>query len=177
MVDTTVPYQIVIFTRQHSISGGIFLREQRLSDFLNDGRDTNIMLRSCTVAKLENPAKILEKTQVSFIPKAGIVLAFEPPQKGPPMPGRFVKYPKEKYEVYFLTDGMEVHGNIHMHGALDLMHILTTSGPNFVPITQAQVKLEANPDFVLNQVTILANTRLIRFIGEVQPKSKTGPIP
>ena len=84
MVDTTIPFQIVLFTQHYSISGGLFLREQRLSDFLNDQRDSTILLRNASVARLEDPAKILEKTPFSIIPKAGIVLAFEPPQKTTP---------------------------------------------------------------------------------------------
>jgi hypothetical protein len=177
MVDTTVPYQIVIFTQRHSISGGIFLRDLRFSDFINDRRETNIMLRNANVARLENPAKVLEKTQVSFIPKSGVVLAFEPPQKVPQPPQRYIKYPKEKYEVFFITDGMEVHGNIHMQGTLDLLHVLANPAQSFLPITQATVSIEANPNLLLKQETVLVNTQYIRFIGEVQTKSPTEPRP
>jgi len=35
MAETTNQSQIVIFTHQHSINGGIFLRDQRHLDFLN----------------------------------------------------------------------------------------------------------------------------------------------
>ncbi len=42
MVDTVFPFQVVLFTQHYSISGGLFLREQRLSDFLNDRRDYNL---------------------------------------------------------------------------------------------------------------------------------------
>ena len=62
MVDTAFPYQVVLFTQHYSITGGLFLREQRLSDFLNDRRDTSILMRNTAVARLEQPAKILEKT-------------------------------------------------------------------------------------------------------------------
>ena len=84
MVDTTFPYQIVILTQDYSITGGLFLKDQRLSDFLNDKRDTTILLRNANIARLEDPAKIMDKTPFSIIPKAGIVLAFEPPQKTTP---------------------------------------------------------------------------------------------
>jgi hypothetical protein len=178
MPDTTVPFEIVIFTREHSITGGVFLREQRLSDFMNDARDTSTMLRNSTVAKLENPAKIIEKTMISFVPKAGIMLVFEPPQKGPPLPQRFIKYPKEQYPIFIINDSMEIRGIIHMHGALDLVHLLTNEAQTpFVPITHATVALDANPDFKLKDVTVLVNANHIRFIGEVQPKSKTQPRP
>ena len=84
MVDTSLSFQIVLFTEHYSITGGLFLREQRLSDFLNDRRDSTILLRNASMARLEDPAKIIEKTPFSIIPKAGIVLAFEPPQKTTP---------------------------------------------------------------------------------------------
>ncbi len=112
MVDTVFPFQVVLFTQHYSISGGLFLREQRLSDFLNDRRDTIILMRNTSVARLEQPAKILEKTASSIIPKAGIVLAFEPPQKTTPQT-RFIKYPKQKYDVFLALDGMEVHGKLN----------------------------------------------------------------
>ena len=177
MPDTTIPYQIVLFTQEHSINGGIFLRDKRFSDFMNDHRDTNVMLRNASVARLENPAKILEKTLVSFIPKAGIVLAFEPPQKVAASRPRFIKSSKEKYEIFLILDGMEVCGNIHVQGSLDLLHFLTNTAQAFLPVTQATASIQANPNFLLKQETILVNIQRIRFIGEVQPKSPTEPRP
>jgi len=177
MVDTSIPYQIVVFTHEHSISGGVFLRDRRLSDFLNDQRDTSIMVRNATVARLENPAKILEKTVVSFIPKTGIVLAFEPPQPIPPTSPRFIKYPKEKYEVILVMDGMEARGEIHMQGALDLVHVLAEPVLPFLPITRASVSIQANPSVLLRQEAILVNIQHIRFIGELQTKNTTQPHP
>ncbi len=177
MPDTTIPNQIVIFTREHSISGGVFLREQRLSDFLNDQRNTAVMLRNSSVSKLENPSKVIEKTLVSFVPKNSVVLAFEPPQKGPVVPSRFIKYPKQQYEVFIITDGIEIHGRIHMHGALDLVHVLTNTPAPFVPITNATANIKLRPDFLLKDVTVLINILQIRLIGEVQPASKTEPVP
>ncbi len=177
MADTTIPNQVVIFTREHSITGGIFLREQRLSDYMNDTRNTAIMLRNSSVAKLENPSKVIEKTLASFVPKSGIVLAFEPPQKGVPMPQRFIKYPKQQYNVFIITDGVEVRGKIHMHGTLDLVHVLTNTPQPFIPITNATASIKVRPDFLLKDVTVLINILQIRFIGEVVPQSNTEPVP
>jgi hypothetical protein len=170
VVDTTVPYQIVVFTQEHSISGGVFLHDRRLSDFLNDPRDTNIVMRNASVARLDNPAKILEKTAISFVPKAGVVLAFEPPQSAQPATPRFIKYKKERYNVYIIMDGMEARGELHQQGPLDLLRVLADAGQLFVPITQASVSVRANPTLLLKQGAILVNIRRIRFIGEQTPK-------
>jgi hypothetical protein len=176
MAGTTIPYQIVIFTRQHSINGSIFLHDQRFSDYLNDRREKNVMLRNATVARLENPAWVLEKTQVSLLPKSGIVLAFEPPQKAPFTP-RFIKYPKEKYDVFLILEGMEVRGEVHMQGPLDFLNLLADAGDSFLPLTQATVTIEANPNFLLKREAVLINTQRIRFIGKLELREPTEPRP
>ena len=177
MPETNVPYQIVLFTHQHSISGGIFLYDQRLSDFLNDRREKYILLRNATVSRLENPTRVLEKTLFSTIPKSGVVLAFEPPQKAPMPARRFIKYPKEKHVVFLILDGMEARGEIHVQGALDLLRLMTDVGDSFLPLTQATVSIEANPNFLLKREAVLVNTQRIRFIGEMEFRSPTEPRP
>ncbi len=171
---TTIPYQIVIFTQQYSISGTIFLHEQRLSDFLNDRREKNILLRNASVARLENPTTVIENTLASILPKSGIVLAFEPPQKTV-LPARFIKYPKEKFPVFLVLDGMEVHGDVHVPGSFDLLTILADAGDTFLPITNASVTIEGNPDFVLTNEAVVVNPQHIRLIGEVATENPTEP--
>ena len=171
MVDTTFPYQIVLLTQYYSISGGLFIHGQRLSDFLNDRLDSTILLRNASLARLEEPAKILEKTPFSIIPKAGIVLAFEPPQKTTP-PGRhFIKYPKQKYDVVLALDGMDVHGKLNVQGPLDLRQAITNLSESFLPITEATVTLLANPNLILKREAVLVNVQRIRFLGEL-PKQE-----
>jgi hypothetical protein len=167
MVDTVFPFQVVLFTQHYSISGGLFLREQRLSDFLNDRRDTIILMRNTNVARLEQPAKILEKTASSVIPKAGIVLAFEPPQKTTPQT-RFIKYPKKKYDIFLALDGMEVHGKLNQSGPLDLRQAITSTSESFLPITQATVTLDANPTLIIKREAVLVNVQHIRFLGDME---------
>ncbi len=176
MTGTTISYQIVIFTHQHSINGEIFLHDQRLSDYLNDRREKNVILRNASVARLENPGRVLEKTQVSLVPKSGIVLAFEPLQKAP-FPPRFIKYPKDKYDVFLILEGMEVRGEVHMQGPLDFSNLLADAGESFLPVTQATVTIEANPSFLLKRDAVLVNTERIRFLGKLESRSPTEPRP
>jgi hypothetical protein len=167
MVDTVFPFQVVLFTQNYSISGGLFLREQRLSDFLNDRRDTTFMMRNTNVARLDQPAKIIGKTASSIIAKAGIVLAFEPPQKTTPQ-SRYIKYPKRKYDVFLALDGMEVHGQLNQAGPLDLRQAVTNLSESFLPITQATVTLVANPAIIIKRETVLVNVQHIRFLGDLE---------
>jgi hypothetical protein len=170
MVDTGVLYQIVLLTQDYSFVGGMFLHEQRLSDFLNDKRDSTILLRNASVARLEDPARILEKTPFSIIPKLGIVLAFEPPQKTNPLERHIIKYPKQKYDVFLVMDSMEVHGKLNVQGPLNLRQAITNLAESFIPITEAIVTLKANPSVVIKREAVLLNVQRIRFIGESIPK-------
>lgn len=173
MPETTIPFQIVLFTQHHIISGGIFLRDQRLSDHLNDRRDTTIGLRNVTVARLEEPTKVLERALFSAIPKDGVVIAFEPPQKVIAPQKRFIKYSKDKYEVFIATDGMEIRGLLNVTGPLDLRSAITNAAMEFLPITQAVVTLKAAPSLTVKRDAVLVNAHRIRFIGEPEPKSKS----
>lgn len=163
-------FQTVLLTQDLSITGGVFLHEQRLSDFINDKRDSTILLRNASVARLENPAMILEKTPFSIIPKSGIVLAFEPPQKLFLSGRHFIKYPKQKYDVIVAMDSMAVHGKLNVQGPLDLRQAVTNLAESFIPITEATVTLHANPGLILKLEAVLLNVQRIRFIGESIPK-------
>jgi hypothetical protein len=170
MVDTSIPYQIVLLTQDYSFTGGLFLREQRLSDFLNDRRDSTILLRNASVARLEDPAKIIEKTPFSIVPKMGIVLAFEPPQKTSPFGRPVFKYPKQKYDVFLAMDSMEVRGKLNVQGPLNLRQAITNMTESFIPITEAVVTLNANPNLILKREAVLVNVQRIRFLGELTPQ-------
>ena len=175
MVDTTFPFQIVIFTQDYSIAGGLFLRDQRLSDFLNDRRDSTILLRNASIARLEEPAKVIEKTPFSIIPKTSIVLGFEPPQKTTPTTRKFIKYPKQKYDVFLALDSMQVRGKLNVQGPLDLRQAITNAAESFMPITEAMVILNANPAMTIKREAVLVNVQGIRFLGEMPPPAEEKP--
>jgi hypothetical protein len=167
MRDPSFPFQVVVFTQYYSITGSLNLREHRLSDYLNDKRESTIQMRDTSFARLENPAKILEKSDNSIIPKAGIILAFEPIPKGNQQGRAFLKYPKQKYEVFLALDGIEVHGNINVKGPLNLQQAIANLAESFMPITEALVSLEANPAVTFKREAVLINVQRIRFLGEV----------
>lgn len=178
LMESFVSYQIVIFTYRHSLTGELTLKDKRLSDYINERVDTMLIMRNVSVARLEDPANILYTTPSAVIPKAGIVLVFEPPQKAIPPSKRFFGYvKKEKYEVFLILDGMEVRGALHTTGSLDFRHILINAPDAFLPITEATVMMEANRKLVVRQDAILVNSQRIRFFGSLQPLSPTQPRP
>lgn len=169
MVSDQVAYNVVLLTPKHSIAGELSLSAQRLSDFLNDRRTSSINLQNVSVARLSDPGKVFQRHPLAIVPKAMAVVAFEPPQKAIPYAKRLYGYVrKQTYEVFLILDGMDVRGTLHSSGDLDLHRILATTSDSFLPITKVTVTLHANERFVIEQDAIMVNTRLIRYMAEVQ---------
>jgi hypothetical protein len=166
-------YQVVILTARHSVSGEIQLQDQRLSDFLNDRRDTSMRLLDTRVARLNDLSKIIQRNAEAVILKALISVAFEPPQKAIPPSKRLYGYVrKQQYDVFLMLEGMEVQGILHTAGELDLRRFLVASTESFLPITRATVYLDANDRYVIEQDAILVNARLIRYIAPKETASE-----
>jgi len=178
MGDNLINYQIVIFTNRHTITGDLILKDKRLSDHINERVDTMLGLRNVTVARLENPAQPLYSMPTAVVPKSSIVLIFEPPQNAIPPSNRFFGYTKkEKHEVFLIMDSMEIRGVLHTLFNPDFRLVLVNLPDAFQPITNAVIRLEANPTLVVRQDTILFNTQRVRFIAELAINSPTIPRP
>ena len=159
-------YQVVILTARHSISGEMQLQDQRLSDFLNDRRDTSMRLLNTQVARLNDPSKIIQRNAEAVILKSMVGVAFEPPQSAIPPSKRLYGYVrKQQYDVFLTLEGMEVHGILHTTGELALRRFLAATTDSFLPITHATVYLDANERYVIEHDAILVNARLIRYIA------------
>jgi hypothetical protein len=176
MVESSVSYSVVVLTARHSITGELLFRDQRLSDFLNDRRETVISMRNAQVARLNEPGKILQQHPAAVVPKAWAVVIFEPPQKAIPPAKRFYGYVKKQaHEVFLVMEGMEVRGTLHTTTDLDLRRILTSSGETFLPLTKAVVTLDANERYIIEQEAIMVNANLIRYIAKFEVRNT--PLP
>lgn len=163
---------VVILTARHYISGEMLFRDQRLSDFLNDRRESVVSLRNVQIARLSEPGKILQSHPAAIVHKSWAIVAFEPPQKAIPSSKRFFGYVrKQTHPVFMILEGMEVQGTLHTQGDLDLRRILAQTGDTFLPITQATVSLYTNDRFIIQQEAVMVNSNLIRYLAKVEPKS------
>lgn len=176
MPEGSFDYQVVVFTNRHSITGVLALKDKRLSDHVNERVDTMLILRSVTVARLEDPARTLHKMQTAIIPKTGIVVIFEPPQQAVPPSNRFFGYvKKDKHDVFLVLDGMEVHGVLHTLNNPDFRRVLVNLPDAFIPITQATLRLESNPSLAIRQDAILINSQRVRYVAEMDPMIAAEP--
>lgn len=171
MSEERVRYTIVLLTARHSIAGELLFRGQRLSDFLNDRRETVVSLLDATIARLDEPSKVLQKQPAAVVPKSWVEIAFEPPQSAIPPAHRFFGYvKKEAQEVFLLMEGLEIRGTLHTPSDLDLRRIITPVEHGFLPITKAIVTLTANHKYVIEQDAIMVNSARIKYIGKAGPR-------
>jgi hypothetical protein len=169
----SIGYNIVILTARHSISGEMVIRDRRLSDHMNDRRETTISLLNTQIARLNDPGKIIQQNTTAVVPKAWVVVAFEPPQKAIPPAKRFYGYvQKQTNEVFLGLEGMEVRGLLHTTTDLDLRRVITSSTESFLPLTKAAVSFLANDRFIIEQEAVMVNASLVRYIAKIE-KPKT----
>ncbi|MBI5302928.1 MAG: hypothetical protein HY868_12395 [Chloroflexi bacterium] len=169
-VEPAVAYRVVILTSTHYVSGDLLFKNQRLSDYLNDRRESVISLRKAEVARLQDPGKILQAHPAAVIPKTWAMIAFEPPQKSIPQAHRFYGYvKKQEHEVFILMDRLEVRGILHTQADLDLRRVFLDAANSFLPLTKAVVTLFANEKYVIQQDAIMVNANLIRYIAKMEP--------
>lgn len=161
---------VVVLTFYHSITGHVSLRGQRLSDYLNDRRESVIRLSEVSVSRLNNPAKVITRDSNAVISKDHAVMVFETSQAAVPAERRAYAFTlKQMHEVFLIMESIEVRGSIHMKGNFDILEIhrfVATSGDKFVPITQATVTL---PELSFSKESgVLINVQHIHYIAKAE---------
>jgi hypothetical protein len=162
---------VVVLTYFHSITGHLSLRGLRLSDFLNDRRESVIRLSNVSVSRLSSPAKVITRDDLAVLNKDHVVMVFETTQPAVTTEKRTYAFTlKQAHDVFLIMESVEVHGIIHMKGSFDALEIhrfIATSGEAFVPVTEATVTL---PDLNFSKQTgVMVNVHHIHYIAKTKP--------
>jgi hypothetical protein len=163
------PCKVVILTHFHSITAELDLKDERLSDLLNDERRSAILLSEVRVARLTAPSRIIAQHASAVVNKQQIVVGFEP-QPPPQSSKRFYSYVKKnEYPIFLTLDRMEVVGLIHVPDKReleDLYYFLTLRRESFVPVTKAFVTFGEAEQYVINQQAIIVNINHINYFSK-----------
>jgi hypothetical protein len=163
-------YNAVILTPFHSITGTLVLRDQRLSDLLNDHRESAIRLRNVKVSRLGEPEKVVVEHSTAVIAKDEIVIAFEPPQRVNQSAKRLYSYVKrQQHEIFVVLDGFEVRGVVHTLGSidpLDLHELITIQKERFLPVTHARITFASDERRVIEQDAIIINVQRVHYMAK-----------
>jgi hypothetical protein len=161
---------VVVLTSFHSFSGTVTLHDQRLSDMLNDRRDTVVEVTDAAVARISQASKVIDHHNIAVIRKDHVVMVFEVSDQSMRTAKRPYAYTlKRSYEVFLAMEGLEVRGVMHTTGnfdVLELHRLVAVSGDKFMPVTDASVTLP-NLDF-RKQGGVLINVHHIHSISKIQ---------
>ncbi len=163
-------YNVVIFSRYHTIMGTVDLRDKRLSDLLNDEQHSAVALRDVRVARLTAPSKIIEQHTSAMLSKDQIILAFEA-QPRPQTVKRLYGYVKKTaHRMFIILDEVEVRGFIHTTGGLELPDIhrfIVTQREHFLPVTQAEVTFSSDDRFRIRQDSVIVNLQNLHYMAKI----------
>jgi hypothetical protein len=166
----TLDYDAVILTPFHSITGILTARDQRLSDILNDTRESIIRIRGAKVSRHSDPGRIVAEHAAAIIAKEDIAIAFEPvPREGPSAKRLYTYMRKQQSQIFMLLDGFEVSGLMHTLGSTDPTEIhglLTVQKERFLPVTQARVSFTNDDRYLIKRDAIIVNVQRIQYIAK-----------
>ena len=166
----TTNVNVVVFTRFHSFTGYVTLRDQRLSDMMNDRRETVMHITDVAIARLSAPSKVVNQQKVAVLGKEQISLIFELSEKGTDSLKRPYAFTlKRAFDVFLLVEAFEIRGTMHTTGnfdVLELHRLVAVSGDKFLPVTKATVALPGM-DFQ-KRSGILVNVNHIHSISKIE---------
>ena len=166
----TTYVDVVVFTRYHSFTGRVSLREQRLSDMMNDRRETVMNVTDAAIARLSAPSKVINQHSVAVLGKEHISLIFELSEKSTGSLKRPYAFTlKRAFDVFLVVEALEVRGVMHTTGnfdVLELHRLVAVSGDKFLPVTGATVALPGM-DFQ-KRSGVLVNVNHIHSISKME---------
>ena len=164
---------IVVLTEFHSIAGAVQLRDQRLSDFLNDRRETVIRLRDVTITRLDHPTAVTARDAGAVVNRDHALVVFEAtPVATSTLSRPYAFTLKQSHSVHLILKCIEVRGVVQTAGNLDvydLHRIVATSGERFLPVTQATVT-SAHLEFA-KPSGVLVSVQHIDYIAKLPEKT------
>ncbi len=158
--------EVVLIVPNHSITGTLHLGAVRLSDWLNDVRNSWIALYTVEFARLSDPAKAIHVSSKAIIPKAMVVIAFELEQGTLTAEQRFYAYRKKRaYSVFLATDMLEVRGVVHVAPTESAPDLTMMKLDRFIPVTRAVVALYGLDAYEIRQDSIMVNAQAIKYFS------------
>ena len=163
-------YNVVLLTTLHSITGNLVLQDQRLSDLLNDHRESAIRLRKARVSRLGELESLVVEHAIAVIPKDEIAIAFESAPRVTPRAKRLYSYVRrQQHEIFAVLGALEVRGIMHTLGSidpLDLHELITIQKERFMPVTQARITFASGERRILEQNAIILNLQRIQYMAK-----------
>lgn len=152
---------VVLVTDEHLLVGTVPIKEQRISDILNDAQTDYVHAHNVRVfRRSDNQCVCLLRECV--IPKLelGMVLILDREHEA--RQKRFNNFVgKQADAVYLIVAGYEVRGRLHLKGSTDPVSYLAQQTQHFFPVTDATVSRVVCDAEVLETSVAIINKRAV----------------
>lgn len=155
--------EIEVYTDTHVITGRLATKEARLSDTLNYELPHLLVLSEATSRSLERPEE--SPTQAGFIHIDTMAIAFTSPRSPEPaleerqQTRAFEYVEKERHEAVVKVPPFRFEGHLHLPKGNDVERSLWDLTPAFVPLSDASVTINDQPEVAWHEEVVILNRR------------------
>lgn len=171
--------EIEIFTVDHAIRGFIETGGERLSDVMNNRKQSSVLLSDAYMIRLFNAGSTAKaKIAEANIDKSQILFA-RPVQADLTHKSLYRRATRQLYQVALNLPSFEIRGVIHLTGKFDVARVLIERPEDFIPITNCRATYVFNPRLEIAANIFVVNKQRITVIAEIkaEPASPNPVVP
>ena len=167
--------ELEVCTETRRLVGWIAPEGERTSDWINRGNELELIGPIETGLADERPELAQPAAGVSRVRMATSEIMFAIP---PTLPsGRHLRLHRRVLWVRFQMDGYQLSGKIHVRPGAEVGDYLMRSSRTFVPITDAELVRQREPEFVRALPVVIMNARYVSRIHLVDGAPEPAPAP
>ncbi len=153
------------FTSQYLVAGKVYTGGRRLTDLLNDQRDSALELSRVEVRRIITPKKVIATHSSAILEKKGIVFALVKEEGDEGAQSSFYKHvDTREWDIFLTVPFFELSGKLHVRGTGNLRTMLFERAGQFVPLTEANAVFTLFPEVSFASTVMIVNKSYIEVV-------------
>ncbi len=170
--------EIELFTADHAIRGFVETGGERLSDVMNNQKQSSLLLSDAYMIRLFNAGNAAKARIVEASVDKSQILFARPVQADLTHKSLYRRATRQLYQVALNLPAFEIRGVIHLTGKFDVARVLIERSEDFIPITNCRATYMFNPRLEIAANIFVVNKRRITMIAEIKTEpANPDPVP
>ena len=162
--------EIELFTVDHAIRGFIETGGERLSDVMNNQKQSSVLLSDAYMIRLFNAGSAAKTRLVEANVDKSQILFARPVQADLTHKSLYRRAARQLYQAAFNLPSFEIRGVIHLTGKFDIARVLIERPEDFIPITNCRATYMFNPRLEIAANIFVINKHRVTMIAEIKPE-------